>query len=524
MNWGGLVHRRRIGFDLFLLAYFLLALFTYKSYGITWDEWDWYISGEEYLKHFLHMVPAEQDHNEIFSDEQASHNYLYPALARAFNHYLEAENLHRFNMFFALFAFWVLFEVLLDAFQNSWLALLGPLTLYLTLRFSGDIPANPKDMPFAVLYLCSLAALYFYRRVPWNKLSQDFILGSLFGWTACVRVLGLTLLPVFLFFRLLDYYELKRSGSRLTFLNWAAEEGPHWGLLFIVSQFWMMALWPYLGSNYFGNYPKIFTASKNFSWDGGMLFMGNTIHAGQKLWYYLPGWFLVSMPLFALAFFLFSHWVFLKTERPRIRRAYLIFAVPFFLNLGLYLVLKPVIYNGLRHYLFLVPLFCALAAVGLAEFWNKAMPSLWKRGILLLVALNVGSILGQFVQLFPYQYIYLNELTGGVRGGALKFDTDYWGASLKEAAQWLQAHELTDPKKNYQVQTDATVWQETYYFSSNVKGGGPQDVRDPDYRIALYYRPLESRVVLTPSPEDQKRIIHVVEREGFPLAYVFKMK
>jgi len=40
--------------------------------------------------------------------------------------------------------------------------------------------------------------------------------------------------------------------------------------------------------------------------------------------------------------------------------------------------------------------------------------------------------------LHPYEYIYANNLVGGVKGAYGRYETEYWGASFKEAAQDLQ--------------------------------------------------------------------------------------
>lgn len=50
------------------------------------------------------------------------------------------------------------------------------------------------------------------------------------------------------------------------------------------------------------------------------------------------------------------------------------------------------------------------------------------------------SLLIKNVKFHPYQIVYFNELTGGVRGAKGNFDLDYWGQSLKEAAEWINAN------------------------------------------------------------------------------------
>src|SRR5208282_4675717 len=59
---------------------------------------------------------------------------------------------HLLNLLVALPLFIVLFEMLLASTGNPWAAALGPVFLFLTPRFTGDIPGNPKDIPFSTAY------------------------------------------------------------------------------------------------------------------------------------------------------------------------------------------------------------------------------------------------------------------------------------------------------------------------------------------------------------------------------------
>src|ERR1044071_8282194 len=56
--------------------------------------------------------------------------------------------------------------------------------------------------------------------------------------------------------------------------------------------------------------------------------------------------------------------------------------------------------------------------------------------IVAVLALSIIPI----VRLHPYQSTYYNELVGGTRGASLRFETDYWLSSYREAAMWLRAH------------------------------------------------------------------------------------
>lgn len=53
--------------------------------------------------------------------------------------------------------------------------------------------------------------------------------------------------------------------------------------------------------------------------------------------------------------------------------------------------------------------------------------------VLLVLAPGIVGI----VRLHPYEYIYYNELVGGVRGAFRSFEMDYWCTSYREAMDWI---------------------------------------------------------------------------------------
>jgi hypothetical protein len=283
--------------------------------------------------------------------------------------------------------------------------------------------------------------------------------------------------------------------------------------VFVVSQFWMMACWPYLGSNYFGNYGHIFKASSQFSWDGPVPFLGKLTYTFNFPWYYLLFWLLITTPLFLIFGFFLSF--FLKRAE-KAQKFYFLLFINLEFQLGVYVVLKPIVYNGIRHYLFLVPIFVLLGSMGLIDF-IKSSATIWSKRIAgVFVALNLLLVLIQLGQLYPYQYIYFNELVGGVKGANGKFEMDYWGASLKEAAQWLATHEAKDPEHIYKIKYTGSVEQTSHYYKDNMKPDNA--THHPDYSILLQTGNPKNRL----KPELNKYVVHIVQREGVPLVYILK--
>jgi len=103
---------------------------------------------------------------------------------------------------------------------------------------------------------------------------------------------------------------------------------------------------------------------------------------------------------------------------------------------------RPVMYNGIRHFVFVLPALAVLG--GLAAAWiaerlriygNTAVAA----GALALIA-GIASPVTDMVRVHPYEYTDYNHLVGGVKGAQRNFMLDYWGLSLKQASQQLLAY------------------------------------------------------------------------------------
>src|SRR5262249_43736707 len=102
---------------------------------------------------------------------------------------------------------------------------------------------------------------------------------------------------------------------------------------------------------------------------------------------------------------------------------------------------KPAMYNGVRHFVFVLPPLAVLG--GLAGCFVVERLGAWFRPLgaaaaALLVA-GVALPVIEMVQLHPYQYAHFNLLAGGVQGADDRYMLDYWGLAFKQASQELRA-------------------------------------------------------------------------------------
>jgi hypothetical protein len=98
---------------------------------------------------------------------------------------------------------------------------------------------------------------------------------------------------------------------------------------------------------------------------------------------------------------------------------------------------KPPMYDGFRHFLFLLPPVFIISGLAFKELF-RFINLQWVRSLLILGAILPG-ILG-IVQTHPYEYAYYNSAAGGLAGAFRRFETDYWLTCYKELVPQLEQH------------------------------------------------------------------------------------
>lgn len=188
-------------------------------------------------------------------------------------------------------------------------------------------------------------------------------------------------------------------------------------------------VWPYLWFDPVGRatevvvyFTNVNTAFKNFRffWNGTMYQTG----VGKSLWWYPWGYVLVGTPI-PLLFLVVIGGIGAIREWKKYGILLIWLVVPM-----LRAVLPgAILYDGLRHFLEVIPAFVLLSAVGLEEACLPAgrLGKLVRLGIVAhLVFINIT--------LFPYSSGYYNVLA---RGANENFDRDIESLSVREAMDWL---------------------------------------------------------------------------------------
>jgi hypothetical protein len=116
------------------------------------------------------------------------------------------------------------------------------------------------------------------------------------------------------------------------------------------------------------------------------------------------------------------------------------------------------------------------------------------------------------ITLYPYQYIYYNQLIGGVRGAYRVFELDYWHLAFREAQVYVnQTADLNAEIFADERQTAQTFARPDLIF--NAFGGRKRNWSDYDYLIVSTSQNSDEDFAEYPT-------VFFVERQGVPLVYV----
>jgi len=313
--------------------------------------------------------------------------------------------------------------------------------------YYGHMFMNPKDAPFAMAMAVLLLGLVrAFDEYPQPTARTVALAGVGLGLAFGSRVLAGVAAPAGLAALLFVLIAESRAG------DWKAAAQrcgqflccmlPAFGLGYLI----MGLLWPWSvlsplnplqAAEYFDTF---------FEKPWQELYEGRLIDVPDMPASYLPHLFMLKLPEIMLALGLIGTvGAFIAAGRSRMsanRRATLILvALATTFPVALAMLARPALYNGLRHFIFVVPPFAALG--GLAAAWIVERARAHGRAALgAAAAVFIGGVtlpVVDMVRLHPYQYTAFNWLSGGVRMAQDNYMLDYWGLAFKQAADELRA-------------------------------------------------------------------------------------
>jgi hypothetical protein len=312
-------------------------------------------------------------------------------------------------------------------------------------QFYGHMFINPKDAPFAVAMAALLYSLVrAIEEYPRPSAATIAIFGVSLGLTLGTRIMGgMAALYVILPLALLIAHDWRHHDTRFAlkdfgrFLLWLS---PGFVLCYAV----MAVVWPWSVQEPLNPLHAVEYFSHFFEKPWKEMYDGQAISVPDMPRTYLPTYLGIKLPeisillggLGVIGCLVAS---FNRDLPVRRRAAILLLALAFVIPVGITVATRPAMYNGIRHFIFILPPLCVLG--GLAGSWLLARLA-EKSQIAALAgaaAILIGLLLPmrEMIELHPYQYAYFNKLFGGVRAADSRYMLDYWGLSFKQATDEL---------------------------------------------------------------------------------------
>lgn len=420
-----------------------IGLFTFRNYGLSWDEPLFYKYADAlgYAYSPREWFSGNFDLENSYGPSAEDHKTRGPAylfLARNFVYGLEAlgsdpaSAWHLVNFLFFQLGIYFLYR-LAARWMSSTAALAATAFFSFQPLLWGHAFINPKDPPFLVFFLAAVCLGFEmvdeFESDAKNKTRKIIAAAFCLGIAASIRVLGPLAGALVIAYALIT----SRKAWKLLFQPLIIY------ILFAIAV--MLLTWPYLWENPIGRLVETLRFMSDNPTQLAVLFNGEIFRADDMPRRYLP--FMLWSTLTEPTWFLFGagvvigFWKYLKNKSSKQGLAALTLTLSWFLLLVAYVViLRPAVYDGLRHFLFILPPVFIFSGFVFELAGNLVHPGWLRAG---LVGLILFPGINGIAQLHPYEYAYYNSYVGGTSGVFRQYETEYWLTCYKEAIQELDA-------------------------------------------------------------------------------------
>ena len=423
----------------------LIAALTFHDYGLGWDDY----THAEYADLLLRMYGTG------FKDTGA----------------LSFANLYMYGGGFDIVAALLHKVIPLELFETRRLvgAIVGVIGLAVTWRlarrvggpraglaallllalcpiFYGHMFMNPKDAPFAVAMIVLMMGLVrLAEEYPAPSPRTVLIVGLGAGLSIGSRILGgLALVYALIGFIPLLIAETRTKGAREAthrFIHVLYVLMPGLVLGYLI----MGLIWPWSIIEPGNPFRALTYFSHFFEKPWKELFDGALVSVPDMPWSYLPTLFALQLPEVMLgltiAGVVATFAMLPRADVPARRKTVLLMIMlAATLPLVIAMVKRPALYNGIRHFIFLIPPMAVLGGLAFewAMNWMRDNRRSWQPAALAVFVFGLLLSLGEMIRLHPYQYTHFNHIAGTVRAADDRFMLDYWGLALKQASDGLR--------------------------------------------------------------------------------------
>jgi Dolichyl-phosphate-mannose-protein mannosyltransferase len=445
-----------------LIAAAAIVLLTFRNYGLGWDDYTHAEYGDLLVAFFA----------SGFRDHRA----------------LSWVNLYMYGGGFDLIAAVVAKVVPFTVFETRRLVgglvgLVGLIAVWRTARRLGGPPAgllalgllatcplyvghvfmNAKDGPFAVaMTILLLGLIRTLEEYPQPSLGTRALTSIGFGLAVGSRVLGaFGVIAAFGALAFLFAIEARNDGLRPAAVRlgrfvWSMV--PVVLLAFVI----MAVVWPWSVAGPLNLFRAAIYFSKFFETPWHELFGGALVLVTEMPRSYLPTLLVLKPPEIFVALTIGGMVgtliaVFHRGLTPQRRAALLVVVLAALLPIAITVLTRPALYNGIRHFVFVLPPLAVLGGLAGARLFDWLRRFAYAPAIAAVIfVFGISLPIVEMARLHPYEYTYFNRFAGGVSGARERYMLDYWGLSFKQASQALaqklvERHEMQQPDRRWKL-------------------------------------------------------------------------
>ncbi len=508
-----------------------------KDYGQSGDEWLQLEYGQHIWNYFFKgdQQALDYDHMSLQYQGQQFYGGFFDFLMEILHHWFPGVPLlilrHFFNALMGalMMVFTGLFVFRLSKKWSA--ALISLLFIIFSPRLFGESMNNPKDIPLACGFIIGsyfwLAFLQDFPKKAWKHAIGIAIgFGIAFGVRSAGGILQIAyfgVMTLLYYFTNKDFQvQLKADNNKLL----------KKGILILIAALAIgyiigLLTWPWGLQAPLTHPLESLKEMTNRSVTLRVFFEGVFRPNSQQPWYYELKWIIISNPLIVLAGIALFIIFFSKA-----RKEYGLFVVVFLIFAAFFTPLymaykKSSVHDTWRHLFFIYPFWVSMGALGislLGQLINHKQAKYLPVGIAVLGLLP--AIIWTF-KVHPNQYVYFNELVGGIKGAHGYYDTDYYQNSGLQDAKWLLKNAKRTPGRKVLVGSNMlgfdkyfakdTSWISWYYVRYN-------DRHQKDWDYYITYSRYISAEQLQNDKWPPQNAIYTVKVNGVPISAVLERK
>jgi len=474
-----------------LAALVVIALWTFQNYAISNDEGVQHQYGELIIAYYKSWFT---DRSVFKLDNLYLYGGLFDLLSLGLSYVIPVDQYELRHLLCALIGIGGI-----SAAAATARLVAGPRAAFFTIvalalcgSWYGAMYNHTKGIPLAAFMA---GAMYFLirasRDLPTPRMRDVIGFGIMTGAALGIRSLSLLLLGYLGFTILINLprpvigHWQERARFALRSMLWFLPA-------LVIAYLIMIATWPWAALSPLNPVRGLMSFGE-FHYHIRTILFGQVYEMADVPRAYVPTYIAIRLPLLTLGATLFAMLLLILPARISgiggTRRELGLIAFTAIFPVACQVVVEGPAFDGCRHFLFVFPPIAILAGVGLSTSigalarFHRSTLIVW----LSVVATCYTWTAGKLYHLHPYEYLYYNQLVGGLEGASRRFVTDYWVNSMPEAVEELHDFlDRTEPATAQTKQYKVAVCGERVSYEEYARPN-LQWIRMNDWRFADFY-------------------------------------